>query len=224
MQHRHDVGEVVLALAVLGAQPAERRREQIAAEAVDRGVDLVDLELLGRGVTLLDDASDVAVAIATDASVARGIGEARREQRGRGTALTVLSDERGDGLAPQQRRVAGEHQEVARLVEVVVDEARHADEHRVARAALHDLLDEPDAKGRRTELLHLLRDGLGAVTDHHDGAIDVASAQGAQHVQQHRPTAQEMEGLRSRGPHACALTGCEHHGRQRHGVVLPTRR
>ena len=58
-QHRDDVGEVVLALGVLGAEPPQRRREEPAAEAVDRRVDLVDRELLGIGVGLLDDAVDV---------------------------------------------------------------------------------------------------------------------------------------------------------------------
>ena len=68
-----DVGEVVLALRVLGAEPAQRGREQPAAEAVDRRVHLVDRELVGRGVGLLDDAVDAAVRVAHDAAVAGGV-------------------------------------------------------------------------------------------------------------------------------------------------------
>ena len=63
---RDRVGEVVLALRVLGAQPPQRGREQVAAEAVDRRVDLVDLELLGVGVGVLDDAGDPIVLVADD--------------------------------------------------------------------------------------------------------------------------------------------------------------
>ena len=56
-EHLDRVGEVVLALRVLRAQPAQRGREQVAAEAVDRRVDLVDLALLDVGVGVLDDAT-----------------------------------------------------------------------------------------------------------------------------------------------------------------------
>jgi hypothetical protein len=59
-EHRDHVGQVVLALCVVGAEPTQGRREQRAFQAVDRGVDLVDLQLLGRRVSLFDDARDPA--------------------------------------------------------------------------------------------------------------------------------------------------------------------
>ena len=77
-QHRDRVGQVVLALRVLGAQAAQRGREQPAPEAVDRRVDLVDLAFLGGGVGVLDDARDAPVLAPHDPAEA---GRARRPSR-----------------------------------------------------------------------------------------------------------------------------------------------
>ena len=46
-EEAHGVGEVELALCVLRLEPLERRPEEVGANDVDRGVHLVDLELLG---------------------------------------------------------------------------------------------------------------------------------------------------------------------------------
>ena len=64
-QHPDDVGQVVLALPVLGLEAAQRGREQPPAEAVDRRVDLGDGELGLVAVGLLDDAVDRAAASRT---------------------------------------------------------------------------------------------------------------------------------------------------------------
>ena len=55
-EHADDVGEVELALGVVGRQVAQRRAEQVAPEGVDARADLVLVELVGAGVALLDDA------------------------------------------------------------------------------------------------------------------------------------------------------------------------
>ena len=120
-QHLHDVGEVVLALGVVGLHHAQRRRQQAAPEAEDAGVDLVDLELVGRGVAVLDDAGDaVVLAHPHDAAVAGGVVEPGGEDRAGGVGAAVLAHQRGDRVGPQQRRVAREHQHVDVVVEVVV--------------------------------------------------------------------------------------------------------
>jgi hypothetical protein len=56
-KHRDHVGEVVLALRVLGTEPPECGREQPPAEAVDRRIDLVDLALFWCRVGVLDGAA-----------------------------------------------------------------------------------------------------------------------------------------------------------------------
>ena len=118
-QHLDRVGEVVLALHVLGAQPAQRGCEQVATEAVDRGVDLVDRAFLVRRVGLLDDAIDAAVRVAQHPPVAVDVGRSGREDRGRRVGDPVLGRERGKSLGTQQRRVAGHDDEVVFGVEVV---------------------------------------------------------------------------------------------------------
>ena len=50
------VGEVVLALGVVGGELAQRRPEQVAAERIDRGADLANVEFVGGGVAVFDDA------------------------------------------------------------------------------------------------------------------------------------------------------------------------
>ena len=120
-QHLHDVGEVVLALRVVGADHAQRGRQEAPAEAEDPGVDLVDVELFGGGVAVLDDAGDVVVlADAHDAAVAGGVLEPGGEDRAGGAGVAVLGHQLGDRAGPQQRRVAGEHEHVHVVVEVVV--------------------------------------------------------------------------------------------------------
>ena len=62
VEHLDHVGQVVLALGVGRAQPAQRRRQHAAAEAVDGGVDLAHRELLVGGVHVLDHPGDRVVA------------------------------------------------------------------------------------------------------------------------------------------------------------------
>ena len=59
-QHRHDVGEVVLALGVVGRDAPEGGGDDTAPEAVDRHRHLVDGPLLRVGVDLLHDPGDPA--------------------------------------------------------------------------------------------------------------------------------------------------------------------
>ena len=100
-QHLHDVGEVVLALGVVGLHHAQRRRQQAAAEAEDARVDLVDLELVGGGVAVLDDAGDaVVLAHAHDAAVAGGVVEPGGEDGARGAGVAVLGHQLGDRAGP----------------------------------------------------------------------------------------------------------------------------
>ena len=74
MPHRGEpgdhVGQVELALCVVGGEVAQRRSEQVAAECVDARADLVDVEFFGRCVALLDDSLHPAVGRADDAAVA----------------------------------------------------------------------------------------------------------------------------------------------------------
>jgi hypothetical protein len=56
-QHADDVGEVELALVVIGLDLIQRGPQPRGVEAVHAGVDLADLLLVRRCVAVLDDAA-----------------------------------------------------------------------------------------------------------------------------------------------------------------------
>ena len=145
-QHADDVGEVVLALRVLGLR---RRSAGASRPRRKQKIDGFTSSIASSfgGVGLLDDALDVAVGVAHDAPVARGVVDAGGEHGGRGVGEPVLGGERGERLRAQQRDVAVDDEQVVFTVEVV-GERGEADAHRVAGAALHALLDELDRAGR----------------------------------------------------------------------------
>ena len=216
-EHGHDVGEVVLALGVVGGDPAQGRRQQRSAEAVDRRVDLGHLELVGRGVALLDDAAHPTVLVAHHPAVARGVVEHGRQHRARRARGPVLVDQRADGGRPQQRRVARQHEHVDAVVVIVVvegvAEGGEGDRHGVAGAALDRLLDELQRQvaGRVGELLG---DPVGPVADDHDGPVDREVAEAVEDVEHHGLAAQDVQRLGAGRAHAGALAGGEHDGAQ----------
>jgi hypothetical protein len=73
VQHAHHIGQIQLALCVLGLETAQGRVQQAATEAVNRGVDLPDLALSLGGVAMrpvvLSDADGDSIAIRTNAVV-----------------------------------------------------------------------------------------------------------------------------------------------------------
>ncbi len=107
---RQHVGQVQLALVVVRAQLGQGVDEHLAVEGVDAGVDLVDRQLVGGGVAVLDDAGHRAVRGAHDAPVPGRVGDPGG-QDGRGVAVTlVLGHQLGQGRAREQRDVAvGDH-------------------------------------------------------------------------------------------------------------------
>ena len=105
-QERQHVGQVELALGVVGGQRLERLEQVAARERVDAGVDLADRLLLrGRvaGRLGLHHPLDVAVGGAHDAAVARGVLELHGRHRGRRAAVLVGARERVDRLGGDQR-------------------------------------------------------------------------------------------------------------------------
>src|SRR5699024_10839640 len=88
-QDRQGVGDVLLALGVVGGQALHDLGQQGAVEGVHTGVDLVDRALLIGGVGVLDDAGHGAVGLPHDTAVAVCVGYARR-QHGHGVALVLV--------------------------------------------------------------------------------------------------------------------------------------
>ena len=104
---------------------------------------------------LLDDPGDAAVLVADDPAVAGRVVHVGGEDGGAVAPGLVEGDQAGEGLGPQQRRVARDDQHGRGVVEVVVGEGGEADHHRVARAPLDPLLDEVDVQARRAVGLDL---------------------------------------------------------------------
>ena len=104
----HGVGQVELALDVVRLEPIERRPEQLGPEDVDRGVALLDLELLGRRVARLDDRLDHPVRAANDPPVGARIGGHEREHGRRGGVAPVRVEQRwrssvvSSGVSPER--------------------------------------------------------------------------------------------------------------------------
>ncbi len=87
---RDEVGQVDLALCVVRGQRRERGFEHVAADDAHAGVHLLEGELGGGRVGVLDDAQDLAVGVAHDAAVAGRIVGAERwrwSSRDQGTML-----------------------------------------------------------------------------------------------------------------------------------------
>ena len=97
-QHGGDVGEVELAVGVVGGEEVELAEEGRGLEAVDAGVDLAGAELLGQERFLFDDGGDLGGAGggAEDAAVAGGVGGDGGED-GHGGLLVVVQGRRGRG-------------------------------------------------------------------------------------------------------------------------------
>ena len=106
---RQDVGQVQLALGVVGVQAPERVDQRGRVERVDAGVDLADLELLRRRVARglgLGDAQHGAVRVADHAPVGARLVELHRGHRGARTRRLVRLDEALDRVGGEQRDVA----------------------------------------------------------------------------------------------------------------------
>ena len=213
------VGEVELALSVVGRQPRETVAQGGHVERVDAGVDLADRLLGRRRVLLLDDRVHGAVGTADDAAVAGRLVELRG-QHGHGVALLgVVVDERAQGLGGEQRDVAVGHDDGAGQVGQLGERALHG----VTGAALLVLHRRTHLGGDLAEVGDHL---VAAVADDDNemfgverfGRLDrvadqASSADGVQHLGDRRlhPGAlargEDHHGGRAGGAHAGALLG-----------------
>ena len=88
------VGEVVLALVVRRADPAQRVEEPVQRERVDAAVELGERLLGGRRVALLDDPGEPPV-LPHDAAQAGRVGQVRGQDRGGGAGRLMVRQQPG---------------------------------------------------------------------------------------------------------------------------------
>ena len=204
-EHRHRVGEVQLPLVVVGAQLRQHLRQFPPVEAVDAGVDQGVGPLGLAAVAVLHDRRHGPRGIGEHAAVAGGVRQAGGEQgHGRPTAAVPLQ-QLGDGLLPQQRHIAVEHQHLPlkprqRLQQLL---------HRVARAVLGLLqhkLQRAASACPRQRLLHPLR----LVAHDQQLAVRLEPFAAGQHPLHQGGARQGLQHLGQRTLHAGALPGGQH--------------
>ncbi len=207
----HDVGEVELALGVVGAEGVERVEQRAAVEAVQAGVDLADGQLGLRRVAgrlRLHHALHPALRVAHDAAVARRVLELHRGERGGGLRGRVRLDEARDRLGGDQRHVAVDDHDGRAAVDV----ARRGGDG-VPRAARLLLDGDLDAVGE------VAVEAALRVVDDHD-AVGAGGLRREQGPEDHRAPADRVEDLGERGAHARPLArGEEDHGGGGHGLA-----
>lgn len=160
-----DVGDVLLALGVLGGQRGQDGTEVGDVERVDAGVRLGDLQLLRGGVLVFDDPGERSVGVAHDAPEPGRVGSDGADERGAVSAVAVRGHEGAEARRVEQRHVAGEHHDDS----VEVDRQRvHCDLHRAAGALDVVLVDD---QGVGSTLGDLGGDAVTFVPDDHDDVV-----------------------------------------------------
>ena len=125
-----ELGEVVLALGVVGGEGRQEAAQPGRVEHVEADVDLGDRELVGRRVARLDDARQVAVRRRASRAVVDGVGQHDRGDGRPRRTVDVVAAQAGQQLGAGQRHVAVQDHDVA----VEVGERDHAGPHGVAAA------------------------------------------------------------------------------------------
>ena len=202
----HEVGQVQLA----GRGRRLERRDPPAqpgrVEGVQPDVDLVALELLGRGVLRLDDPLDGPEVAAHDPSERRRVGGVDAGQRDRGAVGAARLDHGLEVGAGHQRHVARQHDHLGRGLgdrgqrgpDGITGPARLVLE-REGRLPVEGLGDR--GHGRRVD--DDRRRAGGAVGGGRPRVEDVG---------EHRPAAHRVQDLGERGPHARPEPGRHHDG------------
>ena len=198
---REDVGEVHLALRVVGADAAERIAQHREVEGVDARVDLVDRELVVGGVLVLDDAQHLgSVLAAQDAAVPGGVGDPGGEHGDRGAGALVSGDQLAQGGRLQQGHVAVGHQHGALGGGDLVEAALHG-----AAGARHVVLvSDGDLGGVLGEMRG---DAIALVAQDHDELGGAGALRGGDRMHEKRSTPDLVEDLRCTGLHARPGTG-----------------
>jgi hypothetical protein len=195
-----DVGQVDLALFVAIVDTGQALPQELGVQQIDPRVALRDLELIGSGVGRLDDALHAAVGTAHHDSAHVHLAG---EQNQIGPALGLERHHLTQRLAPQERRVAVENQDVA----AEAQQGGLGAAHGVARAPGRILHGE----------LGPAREGfahrVGVVSHDDHPARRLENLRGGERIGEHGPPAQGMEHLRALRLHAGAVTGRQQHHR-----------
>ena len=211
VQDRDEVGQVVLVLRVVPPDTAQRRAEQARAHHHDRRVDLGDQPLVGARVALFDDPRDRAVLRVHDAPVARRVVRLGGQDGQRRLALAVRVEQSRDGARSQQRRVAGQDQDVAvarrRVSSLIVGIATETACPVPSCSLCSTNIRLTSVRARSVERL---LDPRRAVSDDDDGRAHVLLGRGVEDVEHHGSSTEVVQGLGTGRPHPRAFARGEH--------------
>ena len=175
-ENRHEVGQIVFALGVVGGDGSHGVEEALEREGVNAGIDLVDVALRRAGVALLDDTCNP-LAGSDDSAVAVRVGHDRGDDRGRGARLSVMIRQILQGLRREQRHVAREEDQGAgRTAE------RRRCRQRMRGPELWLLHHEADTRVSRKSRFHRVR----LVSDDDDRGAGLKNGGGRQDALDHR--------------------------------------
>ena len=203
---RDEVGQVQLSGRGRRLERLDPAPQPGRVEGVDAGVDLVALELFGRGVVRLDDPLDGPEVAAHDPPETRRVGREHAGQRDRRVILATGLEHGVEVGAGHERDVARQHEDLGRLV-------RNGLECRPDRVsgAARGLLER-----ERAAIDECRDDGLDRWRVDDDRTTRGSAVRGAlpgvEDVVEHRTATQPVEDLGRRRAHPGAKPGREHDG------------
>ncbi len=192
-RQRDDIGQVVLALGIVVAEPPEPVAQLRGRHGHDAGVDLADGTLGAARVLVLDDCRDPPVLIAPDASITARVGKLDGQQCQR--AFLGNRHQFAQGTFPHQWHIAIQNQRDA-----PVGESGQCLLHRVSGtelALLHHPVCVTGGKGGP--------DLFRAMSDHDMKILRAEQRRGIGHMLQQRASGKAVQHFRQIGHHAGAL-------------------
>ena len=103
------IGNVLLALSVIGSHLKQGLAQHISVKGVDTGVNLGNLELFGGGVLRLNNGGHLASLVAHDTAVGTGLIHVGSQHSDRVLVMLVESDKLAQSLGAQQRHITVGH-------------------------------------------------------------------------------------------------------------------
>ncbi len=204
-QHPDDVGQVVLALRILGGETLQSLSEQVPVENVDTAVDLPHGCLVLVGVLQFDDAQEPPGFVAHHpAKVA--VVDFGCQHRRRCISLLVRFDEVPNRRTGQERHIARKDEDRASTDL----HTGHPGPNCVTGAEL--LILQTRHHSFRQDLLDL----SGSMPDDHHDLVESERLDGVENPLEERQPGQVVQHLGGVGLHAGARTGGKHQGFHRH--------
>jgi hypothetical protein len=214
---RHQIGQVQLALGVVGLEGRQVATQVAQAHRVEAGVGVLDRPLGLAGVGVLDDALQHAGGVADQATVGHGpIGHGRQERQA-GRAGRARRDQLVDALGAQERRVARQDHDDA-IVGLAL-EGRQRAQDGVAGALGLGLQRDVDRARAVATIEHGLH-GVELVAEDRDHALGAGGARGLDRPRDHRAASDLVEHLGALALHAGAQAG----GHDQHDRMRTTHR